>query len=129
MQGAVDACGLQVHVVNTIDMVVDIHLCPHRTVIGHFEGQVLGLLDRISAVDYHVALANGHIGEIVLVGVGVLLVTALVKVFLETDDIHLLLLHLRQDILCHETGGLTTEHRHVVGGHLDAWLGIGLLVE
>ena len=74
-------------------------------------------------------ITQSAIGEIFFVRVGVLLVTSRIVILLEADDIHLLTLHLGEDVLCHETGGLSAEHRHVVGGNLKAWLFVSIFVE
>ena len=129
MEGAVDACGLQVGVIHTIGGIANGDLCPHGAVVGHLEGDVLRGLDGIAAVDDHIVVATNEVGEVFLVRVGVLLVTSAVVVLLEADDIYFLTLHLGKDILCHEARGFTIEHGHVVRGYLETWCLLGILIE
>ena len=77
----------------------DIDLGPHGAVVGHLEIKVLTLDDGVAAIDHHVALAHGHIWEILLIRVRIFLITTLVVVLLETYHVDLLFLHLRQDVL------------------------------
>ena len=129
MECAVNTCGLKVGVIHAIGVAFYLDICPHGAVVGHLEGEVLGLLDGIAAVDNHIVLTAGAIREVILVRVGVLLVTGIVVVLLEADNIHFLTLHLSEDVLGHETCGLSAEHRHVVGSNLEAWLLVGFLIK
>ena len=129
MQRAVDARGLQVDVEDAnLLSVLELDVGPHGTVVGIIEEYRLAVLDGVAAEDDHVAATHLHIGEILLVGDGVLLVAAGLVVLLQTEHVHLLTAHLSQDVECPEPRGLTSEHRHVVGGNLQAGLGLGALV-
>ena len=89
-------------IVHTDNLAVHINLSPHGTVVGHFEIEILEVLDGEAAVDDHVALTNDHIGEIVFIRIRVLLIATMIIILLEADDVNLLFLHLREDILSDE---------------------------
>ena len=86
-------------VVHAQHLTVDFNLGPHGAVVGHLEIKVLTLDDGVAAIDHHVALAHGHIWEILLIGVRIFLIATLVVILLETYHVDLLFLHLRQDVL------------------------------
>ena len=107
MQRAIDTCRLKVDIIDTVDIVVNIDFHPHGTIVRLLEVNVLLIDDWITAIDDHIVIAKGRVGEVVLVGVRVLLVAAEIVVLLETDDIHFLSLHLREDVQSDETGCLS----------------------
>ena len=102
MHSAVNTCCLEVGIVDTIGLFTDLNLCPHGAVVGHLEIQVLIVRDGIATVNHHITLTRGHIREIFLIGIRVLAVAALVVVLLEAGNVHLLSLHLGEDVLCNE---------------------------
>ena len=94
MQRTVNTSRLKVDVIDAVDVIIDVDLHPHGTVVRLLEVDVLFIEDGISALDDHVVITKGRVGEVVLVGVRILLVATEVVILLETDDIHLLTLHL-----------------------------------
>ena len=129
MHGAVKTGGFQVDIEHTNILSLHIDVGPHGTLVGIVEEQGLAVFYRITAEDYHVAAACGHIGEVFLVTLGILLVAADFVILLQTEDIDLMATHLCQDVLSQESGSLATEHRHIVGGNLQTLFGFGLLVD
>ena len=107
-------------IVYTINLIIHLYLSPHGAVVGHLKVQVLMVHDRVAAVYYHVALTSSHVREILFVGIGVFAITALVVVFLHTGNVYLLLFHLCQNVLCHESGSLSSEHGYIVRRNLDS---------
>ena len=103
VQSTVDARCLQMNVEHPDVVALDVDICPHGAVVGVFKEN--GLLPRngITAVDDHILAAYCHIGEILLIAVRVLLVTADFVVFLQTEDVDLLSAHLGKDVLSHES--------------------------
>ena len=98
MEGAVETGGLQVGVEHTHNTTVDIDVGPHGTIVGRTEIDGLVTLYGIAAIDDHIAATCGGIGEVAFVAVGVELVATHILIFLDTEDIYILTLHLGQDI-------------------------------
>ena len=69
MQRTVDTSSLKVDIIDAVNVVVDVDLHPHGTVVRLLEVNVLFIDDGIAAIDDHVVIAKGRVGEIILVGV------------------------------------------------------------
>ena len=123
LERVVGASRLQMDVVDAEYLAVDVDVGPLCAVVAGRELDGCALLDGEAAVD-DVAVVEAvlHIGEVLLVTLGIALVAAVVVVLLHTEDVDLLLLHFGKDVLCDEAGGLTSEAGHVVGGDLQARL-------
>ena len=94
VEGAVDACGLEVNIEHAHHTVVDSDVGPHGAIVGGAKGDGARLHDGVAAEYSHVVASFGHVAEAVEIGCGIVVITALLHELLKAENVNLVVFHL-----------------------------------
>ena len=90
------------NVENPDNLAIHVHVCPLCAVVGLLKINLLLLHNRIATVDDHVVAPECLVREILAVKLGIGGLAHIVVVFLQAQDIYLLLFHRKKNVLGNE---------------------------